>query len=465
MKKLITILFFASTCSLKVNAQTIPDTVLTLNNFIEKIKQHHPLAKVAALQVDKAKANLLIAKGGFDPIFEYESSNKTFDSKNYYYHNEAFLKVPLPIGDIKTGIENNGGQFLESEITKGKSSYLGIEVPIAKGLMIDKRRAFLKQANIALSQNEVQRKSLMNDLLLDAYLSYYQWAAAYKLFNVYNNYVAISSDRLKLVKTLYINGDKAPMDTMEALSQLQNFKLLQNEAAINLKTSALMINNFLWDGNGVAQNVKENITPEISVLNENITTTTIVDALNISSTQNPALQQYIFKIKSLEVDKKLKFQNVLPTVNLKANLLNQDYFALKNTGFSLLDNNNKWGINIKIPLLFREGRGEYKLAKLKIEETLQEQKQKQQEINNKVKDYYNQFITLEVQIKTANNIQQNYNNLLKNEMLRFSNGESSLFLVNSRENKLLESEQKIIDLQFKLLKAKLTLDWIVGIIQ
>ena len=37
---------------------------------------------------------------------------------------------------------------------------------------------------------------------------------------------------------------------------------------------------------------------------------------------------------------------------------------------------------------------------------------------------------------------ENYKRLLKAEEIKFSNGESSLFLINSRENKLLETQEK-----------------------
>ena len=113
----------------------------------------------------------------------------------------------------------------------------------------------------------------------------------------------------------------------------------------------------------------------------------------------------------------------------------------------------------------REGRGAYRLAKLKIEETNWELKQKVLETENKVKDYYNKFMLLQRQLEIANDAYKNFNSLLRNETLRFTNGESSLFLVNTRENKVLEMQQKIIELQVKLLTAKYGLDWAVGTIQ
>ena len=59
------------------------------------------------------------------------------------------------------------------------------EFPLAKGLLIDKRRAFLQQAKIAIQQSNEERKALINDLLLDAYESYYQWAGNYRLYNIF----------------------------------------------------------------------------------------------------------------------------------------------------------------------------------------------------------------------------------------------------------------------------------------
>jgi outer membrane protein TolC len=439
--------------------------VLPIEDFIAKVKAHHPLARVANIQIDKAAANLLVAKGGFDPILELNASGKTFDKKNYYYYNNAELKVPLPIGDVKTGIENNGGQFLESEISKGRSSYLGVELPLAKGLLIDKRRAFLQQAKIAIQQNAAQQKVLLNDLLLEAYVSYYQWAGATKLYNVFSNYVQISSNRLRLVKTGVVNGDRPAMDSTEAITQLQNFELLQADAFIKLTSATLDINNFIWDEKGLAQNIANDVMADTTIFGKNNLLQQMEILLQSNGMQNPLLQQYKFKIDGLQIEKKLKYQNLLPTVNLKANLLNSNYFVAKNFGTSLLENNNRWGIDIKIPLRFREGRGEFKLAKLKIEESTLELKQKTQEIDNKIKDYSNQFVFLQRQIQTANAAYGNYNSLLRNETLRFNNGESSLFLVNSRENKVLEMEQKLIELQVKLLKVKYSLDWVNGSIK
>ena len=156
-------------------------------DFIAKVKAHHPLARVANIQIEKATANLMMAKGGFDPSVSLDITSKVFDKKNYYNYNQAELKIPLPIGDVKTGVENNSGLFLDNEISSGRSSYAGLEIPLVKGLLIDKRRAFLQQAKIAIQQNEAQQKVMLNELLLEAYIAYNQWVGAAKLSSVYSN--------------------------------------------------------------------------------------------------------------------------------------------------------------------------------------------------------------------------------------------------------------------------------------
>jgi len=57
------------------------------------------------------------------------------------------------------------------------------------------------------------------------------------------------------------------------------------------------------------------------------------------------------------------------------------------------------------------------------------------------------------QIAIANQNINNYQRLLQGEEAKYGNGESSLFLINSRENKLIEAQQKVIELRFKFIKG------------
>jgi hypothetical protein len=63
------------------------------------------------------------------------------------------------------------------------------------------------------------------------------------------------------------------------------------------------------------------------------------------------------------------------------------------------------------------------------------------------------MIALRKQILTQEATNKNLIALVKAEESRFNNGESSLFLINSRENKALEALEKLIELKTKFAKT------------
>jgi outer membrane protein TolC len=178
---------------------------------------------------------------------------------------------------------------------------------------------------------------------------------------------------------------------------------------------------------------------------------------------HPKLRMYNFKLQMLEVDRKLKFQSLLPTVNLRTNILNKGYNVFDGFGKSgFYENNNKFGFEIGLPLRLSEGRGGYKIAKLKIRETNLELNMQQLMIENKVKTYYNELTGLQQQVNIYEAAYKNYQTLFRGEDVRFRAGESSLFLLNTRENKQLEALQKLLELKTKYYKTRQAVLWAAG---
>jgi outer membrane protein TolC len=438
--------------------------VLSPEQFIEQVRSFHPIAKQANIKVEKANAALLSAKGGFDPTLEVDASRKTFDGKNYYFYTNPELKLPTRIGgmDIKAGVEDNGGLFLNNQITRGQSSYLGLELPLVKGLLLDQRRANLQQARLFTQQSEQDRLKMQNDLLFDAYNAYWQWAGSYQLFSIYRQFLQVSLDRFRLVKLAFENGDRALIDTIEALTQVQQFQLLQADAKVKLVNAQLELANFLWNENDAAYLLNEKFVPDTVQFQMYMTVENPDQLIIRANAENPSIQSLNVELAALEVERKLKFQSLLPSLNIKANLLNQGYNVMKNFGGALLQNNYVWGVQFKIPLFLREGQGAYKQAKLKIAETNYELNAKQWSIANKIRAYYAESILLKEQIAAAQQAYNGYTSLLKAENLRFQNGESSLFLLNTRENKVIETAEKLIQLRAKYLKASYGISWAAG---
>lgn len=439
--------------------------ILTTDRFIEQVKLYHPLARQAGILVEKAEASLLAARGNFDPVFEMNYDDKTFTGVNYYRYNNPEIKLPLINGvTVKSGIEDIGGAYTNPELSKGVTSYLGVEVSLLKGLLTDKQRTMLRQAKVYKKQSEQEQENVLNDLLLDAYVAYWHWAAGWQLYNVYTRYLDLAQKRMNLVRTAFNNGDRSMADTIEAYTQLQQYNILRNEAAVALNYSYYELALYLWNERQEPYLLADNYMPDINSFNTSFPLPALDSLEKEMIAHHPLLSAYALKTQTLEMERKLKWQNLLPVVNVKANLLTKDYYS--NPAFTqyYLSNNYKLGLNVKVPLFLRQARGELRQAKLKIKENNLSLVQKTAELRTKLKKYYNEFILYDRQIKAAAALKSNYASLLKMEEIKFTQGESSLFLVNSRENKLLETEQKLIELTAKYFKAYYALHWVAGVL-
>lgn len=456
--------------SFSANGQST-DSIPELNaeQVLEIVRKYHPVSKQTDLGIELAQADLLVAKGGFDPVISAYLSRKRFGGTDYYQQTSPQLSIPTWFGvEIHGGLENLRGSRTDPTMTPGKSSYLGVTVPLAKDLLMDKRRAFLKQAKIFTTMAATEQRAMVNDLLMEAMETYWLWVKAYQTYKVVENNVAVNTRRLELVRRSFMNGETPAIDTLEALTQLQSFQYLKNEKWLEFQNTGLELSAFLWTKNTDPYELPVNVVPHDGWENEagiqgfNVN---LEELLNLASKSHPEIQLYDSKLDVLAVDKKLKFQALLPKADFTYNHLSKGYGLVDNEYLApFFDNNYRYGFKFALPLRLSEGRGEYRKVRIKIETTQLDLDQKRLGVQLKVKSYYNELNNLRNQIDLQSNNYQNYQRLVSAEETRFQNGESSLFLINSRENKALEAQQKLLELKTKYFKTVYALQWSAGLL-
>ncbi|MGG9972745.1 TolC family protein [Ferruginibacter sp. SUN002] len=444
------------------------DTLRTLSaqEVMEIVKRFHPVAKQADIFIEKAKTEVTIAKGMFDPVLQNEMAQKTFDGNDYYYYNRPELSIPTWFGvEVFAGLEYLSGNRTDPVETKGETSYFGISIPLAKNLFMDKRRAALQSAKIFREASSIEKKNMLNNLLLEAMTSYWNWVRQYQIYKILADAVSVNEKRVELVKIGYELGDRPAIDTTEALAQLQNFEMLKSQALLDFQNTALELSVYLWTADTKPYNLPVDIIPNDDLKFLNVTAIPKLDSLLETAMQNhPELVIYNYKLNVLGIEKKLKFQELLPKINLKYNQLGKGYDVLKTATIPLFENNFQYGLSLGIPLRLSQGRGDYRKAKLKITETQLQLDQKRLEVETKIKRYYNELFALKKQIALQELTYKNYQTLLRGEEIRYQAGESSLFLINARENKMLEALQKLQELKAKYYKTEIVLQWSAGIL-
>ena len=437
--------------------------------YLDLVRQYHPVVKQAGLMVNNAEAQLLASRGLFDPAIYFTNDQKTFDGKNYYNYNHTTLKVPTWMGiELMAGLENNGGEFTNREVSLGQTSYAGISIPLAKNLLMDRRRAGLAQAKLFVQQSKAEQLLMVNDVLFEAMDAYWYWVAQYQVYRILTNAVTINTKRYETLRITVEQGDRPGIDSTEALTQLLTFQAAQANAYNEFLKAGFELSNYLW-----TQDMQPAVLPASVVPAVNTDETDpykmqfkpLNELLDVAGTNHPKLQTFQFKLDALEIERQLKLQSLLPAVNLKYNILSKGYQVWDSFDAATLQNNYKFGLEVGIPLFLRQGRGDYRSAKLKIQATEVDRSATQLGIANKVKQYYNEMLNLLQQLRLQEQALQAYQKVFEVELMKFELGESTLFLLNSRENKVLESRQKVAELKAKYFKSLYAVEWAAGILR
>ena len=443
-------------CSLNTFAQQAQDTlVMDFREYLGYVKKFHPVAKQANLVLNSAEANLLKARGGFDPKIEVDYSQKEFKNTEYYDILNATFKIPTWFGiELKANFEQNEGVYLNPERTVPDDGLYsaGISVPVAQGLFINDRMATLKKAKAFRQQSMADRDLLINDILYNASLAYFNWLQAYQESLLYQDFLDNAWQRFRGIKKSAEAGDKAAIDTVEAKIAYQNRNLGLSQAQLNLTKARLELSNFLWIANNVPVELRPSVIPDLD-LKRSIDIAFEVEGRllsDINLQNHPKLQSLNYKIEGLDVDRRLKANKLLPYIGLEYNFLTET----PDIGDSYITDNYKAGVTFKFPLFLRKERGDLRLAKNKLQDKEYEFLSTELEIKNKISAVFAEIESLVEQTNLIEDIVQNYNKLLNAETRKFSFGESSIFLINSRENSLIDSRLKNIQIQNKWLEAK-----------
>jgi len=429
--------------------------------FINVVKNYHPLALKYQLQNRLAEQEITRARGGFDPVLAGKLGEKNIDGTKYYEQKNVELGIPTWYGiDVHGSYNHLDGQKLNNSDTKGGLYQFGVTIPLAKNLLYDKRRAMLDQAKFGLKMTEAEQTVLTNELLLEAENTYWEWVQNYEIYKLRSEIVDINKERLKLTRKTFEFGEKPAIDTVEALSQLQSFELQQRDAFLSFVKSTQQIQLYLWKDDQQFYELSEMIYPSEN-LSEHLAYSDFEFLINdVNSRQINSHQSILYynqKQNILESERRLKWQSFLPKIDFTYNFFNKENYAADY--LPLFDHNFQYGLKLEIPIFQREARANYQMAKIKLDQNQLDTNMKIRELDVKIETYKNEIQNYHTQIDLSRNNLLNYRKLLYAEETRYSNGESSLFLINSRENKVIEAQEKFISIRTKFLKSFNKLKW------
>ncbi len=425
---------------------------VSLDTAIAWVLKKHPLAMAAKAVELRGPAALQGARGGFDPTIVGSYDYKDFKGTEYFQYSDVGVTWQSPLAlKVEAGHQFAEGVFLNPDQTvpDAGQAYVSLKLPVLQGLMTDKYRVGVKQGEVAIERNKAAAEIIRNELRYDLAVAYTNWAYAITVLNIYEETEGLIADRLQNTLGLYQQGDKPAVDTLEARIALFNQQLTTRQASVDAQVAEQELRAIFWE------------LPEGAMPSDDALFISIPDQLGPVS-NNPELAELRASFADLQLERTLKREYLKPKLDLSYSLLG-DGFDLTlsedpNGGVGdFFTTAYKFGATFSYPILNRTAKADVQMADIKLAETGAKLEAKRQSLFTKAEAYSNAAAAYDVQLSDIGILASQASQLLQFERELFDLGESTQFLLNSREQSL--QKARLTQAKLKAVRAKAIWSW------
>lgn len=443
--------------------------IFTLRDLQENVLRYHPVVRRATLLSDEARAKVMEALGKFDPLLEAAMNRKEYGGTRYYNYWDSELKVPLWLAgaDLKIGYDRTTGTYINPEKRTQPEGLtaVGLSIPIGQGLLIDARRNALRQARLMQGYAEAQQISLINEVWFDAVKDYWNWYSAYTQAALLREGVVLAETRFKAISLQVIVGDRPPIDSVEASITVFDRQLQFEKFSVELRNTQLILSTYLWNDKADPLELPDDAIPQ-----DGATLTTQVNERKLDSLisildAHPDLRKLRNQVDRLAIERQFRIAQLQPKLAVTGALLSnrRDFGNFYDKKYDFNSGNYKLGIDLSLPLFLRAERGKLKQINIQQKQIGFDLQQTGRDIQNNVVTAYNTLKAYERQLNIQAQSVINQRLLLAGEVQKFDLGESTLFLINTRETKLIEMRLKQVEIATDLQKKLAELYYKSGI--
>ncbi|NVK26794.1 MAG: TolC family protein [Flavobacteriia bacterium] len=412
-----------------------PDT-LSLDSVMRWVNDYHPVVRSLTYKMRGAEAKVTSARGAFDPSIAGNYAEKQFEDTEYYRYGEGGLNLPTWLGvDVYAYRSFAEGTYLNSERTQPDDGLwrVGVSIPVGGDLIWDERRAMLRDAQLVVQRTEAEQRIAYSDVVYESKMRYLEWAQKEAELQILNEVEQLAKERFLLTKRAFLAGDRPEMDTIESRIQWYNRKLKVQDAQAAAAQARAKLSAMLWTDENIPLEIPSNFHPDLSTLN-------FAAPPDSVSMFGMLEEQPQVAALTVEVDRALNQRRwsraqLWPDISVKYNILRG---AAGDAAWNVPDQ-YQWGVQVNIPLFLRKARGNaeaadnyYREAELKQQDAVQKAEAEMIGMQTMTRTLGNQWLqSREVYVMSER--------LLEAERRRFIIGESSVFLVNSRENAMVNA--------------------------
>ncbi|MFZ9189496.1 MAG: TolC family protein [Schleiferiaceae bacterium] len=409
--------------------------VVPWNEFIGTVRDRSVDVRVAQAKVREAQAKRMAAFAAFEPRIDLSSEGKDYGNDLQYRLDRAEARVGLPGGiDLVGGASQATGAFINPERktpTEGLANF-GISAPLGGALIFSDRQYAWGAASRDLELEEAKLDRVQRKVTLDAVKAYTFWQAQSEVQSAVDDALSVAAERLRLVREAFRLGERSEMDTLEAyLSWVDRRADAAKQQ--NLSAAAVAdVERLLRGAEDISVNLR-GVRPEERP---------VILGLNAElSIAGPGAQN----VPELAMAGAALRRERLATTTAWAQWLPApyvDYRMIQWGGSAWNPEAVQWKVGLAVPLFNQKARADLAGAQARLRAAQANATSTQNAVEVLCTQLELQVQALDSELKALTASETAAYALLQQERRRFALGESTMFILATRESKYLESVQK-----------------------
>lgn len=408
---------------------------LFLNDVIHAAEEAFPTLLAAEQRRQASEGEFLAAEGGFDTQLKAQSSWSIiglYENQNY----DVSVEQPTPFfgATFFGGWRRGNGDY---PIYEGKAVTatdgelrVGMNLPLLRNRDIDRRRATLKQAELAklIAGHDVEQAML--EVRRQASYRYWDWVLA-------GQRIKITEDLLQVAEA----RNQGILDRV-ALGDIPQFEALDNQRAIIerrerkvaaqrlLEQSAIQLSLYWRDAKGEPVIPKASQLPADFPAQEPQDVLEFENAWQTAQTQRPELNRLELQKQQTETEMVLQKNQQQPGLDFRV----QGAFDVGKNKKSDLNRDELYlGLNFDIPLQQRVAKGREQVAAANLRRLKWDRQLAENQISAEIKDALSKLDAARKRLVLSKQQLQTALELQSGEQDRFDLGASNILFVNMRE--------------------------------
>lgn len=437
---------------LLANATQAQSKPLEFDEVLSSVAAHDPRIRRAVEEVRRASGVTTEARGAFDPrvdgdlgltggaYYDLRSANAELRQPTSLWGSEIYVGYRIGVST-----DQRWPTYLDNQTLSGGELRAGVELPIWRGGVIDEPRAKRARAIHLEEAAEEDLSSTALNLELAAAGAYWNWVSAGQKLEVTKALLTLAEDRDTQLRRRLAAGSIAEFDVTDNERILLERRALLVSAQRSFEQAAFALSLFLRDASG------RSVVPEPSRLPKDAARSPepeLAEDLVMSSVLSchPELGSARAMLEAAEVDVKLTRNQLAPELRGRFQY-SRDLGELTGTDldFTLPGNVFQAGLELSMPLLFRDERGRASAARAKVAASRAGIDFLEDQLIARVRDAASAVRAAQERVELSQQVVGTAEELAQGERRRFEYGSSNLIFVNLREQQAAMARVQLID--------------------